>query len=206
VPLLIEAHGHSYRIEDPDGLIGHSLRAGNPYEAKVCEHIYRRGFEGLAVDVGASIGNHSLWFAAVCGLRVIAVEPLDHVRLAKNVALNPELDIEVWPYGLGDRLYTGTVTGAPAHVIGDSFPAGGVRIRRLDDHKLPKVSLLKIDVEGMEPHVLRGGEQTIRRDRPVIYAEAVDAAAHTAVAEILEPLGYEHVKTFGATPLEEWAP
>jgi FkbM family methyltransferase len=172
----------------------------------VLERIYRAGLTGLAVDVGASIGNHALWFAAVCGLRVIAVEPLDHERLSENVALNPDLDIEVWPYALGDRRYTGEVTGAPAHVIGDSFPEDGVRIRRLDDAGVENVSLLKIDVEGMEPQVLSGAVETIQRDRPLIFAEAIDKTAAAHVADILKPLGYRHVKTYGATPLLEWEP
>ncbi len=206
MPLTIEAHDASYKINDPGGIIGKCLKGGDPYERKVLERIYRAGLTGTAVDVGASIGNHSLWFAAVCGLRVIAVEPLDHVRLAENVALNPELDIDVWPYGLGDRLYTGEVTGAPAHVIGESFPDDGVRIRRLDDADVENVALLKVDVEGMEPEVLRGGLETIQRDRPLIFAEAMDRGAHQRVAEILEPLSYRHVKTYGATPLLEWEP
>lgn len=205
-PLTIEAHGASYRINDPGGIIGKCLQGGNPYEAKVLERIYRAELTGLAVDVGASVGNHSLWFAAVCGLRVIAVEPLDFVRLEENVALNPDLDIEVWPYALGDRLYTGQVTGAPAHVIGEDFPHDGVRVRRLDDAELGGVSLLKIDVERMEAAVLRGGIETIRRDRPLIFAEAIDQSAREEVAAVLEPLGYRHVKTYGATPLLEWEP
>lgn len=203
----ITAHGSSYRIKDPGGIIGKCLVEGNPYERKVLEQIYREDLAGgLAVDVGASVGNHALWLAAICGMRVIACEPLDFARLQENVTLNPELDIEVWPYGLGDRLYTGAVTGAPAHVIGETFPADGVRIRRLDDAGLDRVSLLKIDVEGMEPDVLRGGMETIQRDLPLIYAEAIDQEASDRLAEILIPLGYRHTKTFGATPLEEWRP
>ncbi len=204
--LTIEAHDASYRINDPGGIIGKCLRGGDPYERKVLERIYRANLSGTAVDVGASIGNHALWFAAVCGLRVIAVEPLDHVRLAENVALNPDLDIEVWPYALGDRRYTGDVTGAPAHVIGESFPEAGVRIRRLDDAEVTDVSLLKIDVEGMEPQVLAGAVETIQRDWPLIFAEAIDTDARRRVAAVLEPLGYRHVKTYGATPLLEWEP
>jgi FkbM family methyltransferase len=206
MPLTIEAHGASYRVNDPGGIIGNCLKAGSPYERKALERIYRAGLTGTAVDAGAGIGNHTLWFAAVCGLRVIAVEPLDHVRLAENVALNPDLDIEVWPWGLGDRRYTGSVTGAPAHVIGDSFPDAGVRIRRLDDANLDSVSLLKIDVEGMEPQVLAGALHTIQRHRPLIFAEAINDDARRRVAAILEPLGYRHVKTYGATPLLEWEP
>jgi len=205
--LRIRAHDRSYRINDPGGLIGKSLRAGVPYEARVLQHIYRKGLIGLAVDIGASVGNHTLWFAAICGLRVIAVEPLDFERLRANVALNPDLDIEVWPWALGETYGCGTVIGAPAHAIGDSFPADGVKIQPLDGQDIGEpVVLLKIDVEGMEPEVLRGAERTIRNDRPLIFAEAQDEAADERVADILEPLGYTRGKVFGATPLWEWIP
>lgn len=203
----ITAHGRSYRINNPGGIIGKCLEGGDPYERKVLEQIYRENLAGkLAVDVGASVGNHTLWLAAVCEMRVIAVEPLDFERLKENVALNPDLDIEVWDYALGDRLYTGAVTGAPAHVIGESFPADGVRIRRLDDLAPGRVSLLKIDVEGQEPNVLLGAMETIKADRPLVYAEAITKRASKRLAQILEPLGYTHTKTFGSTPLEEWRP
>lgn len=204
--LVISAHGCTYRIEDPGGLIGSSLSHGVPYEKRVLEHIYRKKLHGLAVDVGASIGNHTLWLSAVCGLKVIAVEPLDFVRLRENVARN-DLDgqVTVWPCALGDLPGRGQVTGPPAHVVGQGFPENGqVPIARLDEFALADLVLLKIDVEGMEPEVLRGGIETIRAQRPLIYAEAVDDAAHDRVAAVLEPLGYEHTKTFGATPLLEW--
>lgn len=205
----IAAHGRAYRIEaDRESLIGRSLAAGNPYEARVLEHIHRRGFEGLALDVGASLGNHALWLAVICGLEVIAAEPLDHARLRRNVALNELEDrITVWPLALGEAPGRASVNGAPAHVIGREFPVDGkVPIARLDDFQLSDLAIVKIDVEGMEPEVLRGALGTIRRERPVIYAEAQDPAAHDRNAEILTGLGYEHRKTFGATPLEEWEP
>lgn len=205
----ITAHEHSYQIEDPGGLIGRPLAVGVPYEARVLEHIYRQELHGLAIDVGASVGNHSLWLAAICGLRVIAIEPLDYLRLVRNVALNPGLPVEVWPFALGDRSYRGTVTGAPAHTIGDSFPKDGlVSIQRLDDLMASRndVVLLKIDVEGMEPQVLRGAARTIKTCQPLVFAEAQDGEAHARNAEVLDALGYMHTRTFGATPLEEWRP
>jgi FkbM family methyltransferase len=67
------------------------------------------------------MGNHTLWLAAICGLRVIAVEPLDVKRLQANLALN-DLDVTVWPVALGDRAYRGKVRAAPEHMIGLRVP------------------------------------------------------------------------------------
>jgi FkbM family methyltransferase len=204
VPCVIRAHGVRYEIENPgDGVIGKAIRTGNPYEAKVLEHIYRQELEGLAVDVGASIGNHSLWFAAVCGLEVIAIEPIEYERLKRNVDLNGLQDrITVWPVAAGAAPGFAEPLGRGRLRTGE----GPVRVNTIDDQGLENVVLMKVDVEGMEPDVLRGAEQTIREHHPLIFAEAWDGAALTRIAEILEPLGYTHRRNYGATPLGEWYP
>jgi FkbM family methyltransferase len=201
-PLLIKAHGSSYRICDPGGHIGEALHEGRPYEGPLLEHIYARGFTGLAVDAGAHVGNHALWLAVVCGLEVIAVEPLSTPELRRNIALNGlEGRVRIWPFALGAREECKGTTGK-----GRLRGEGEIRVEPLDAADLRGLSLLKVDVEGMEADVLSGGIETIRRERPVIYAEAWDDEAHQRVAEVIEPLGYRHVNTFGATPLEEWEP
>lgn len=212
--LTIEAHGKSYRINDPGGLIGKALQNGNPYEAPVLEYIFQKGYEGVAIDVGASVGNHSLWLAAVCGLDVVAFEPLDYERLQENVNLNPELLIKTHERALGDGGEAKEFRDAPAHVTGRPTTKAGVieavaqmATTRLDDILYPilgPISLMKVDVEGMEPDVLRGAIVTISNFRPDIFAEAEDSEAHDKVAEVLEPFGYKHINTYGATPLEEW--
>lgn len=42
---------------------------------------------------------------------------------------------------------------------------------RLDDLSIEKVSFIKIDVEGAEPSVFRGGKKLIARDKPVVLSE-----------------------------------
>ncbi|HEV2929907.1 MAG TPA: FkbM family methyltransferase, partial [Propionibacteriaceae bacterium] len=84
--------GNRYRIRDPGGggRVAKILRSGTPYEAGVLADMASLGLTGAAVDVGANIGNHSLWLAVVCGLSVEAFEPdpANLSRLRHNVALN----------------------------------------------------------------------------------------------------------------------
>lgn len=182
--------GRRYRIYDPGGggRLAKILRTGAPYESTVLADMAALGVTGTAVDVGANVGNHSLWLTAVCGLRVHAFEPLldNLVQLRANVTLNGlQGRIAVHDVALGDA------DGTAQHVgRGQLTPGGELPVRRLDDYGLTDVSLLKIDVEGTEDKVIRGGMETIRRCRPVIYAEAWDDSYSARTGELLEPLGY----------------
>jgi hypothetical protein len=53
-----------------------------------------------------------------------------------------------------------------------------VQIKRMDDfireENITSVDFIKIDVEGFEYNVLKGGEQTIKEFRPVLFVEVND--------------------------------
>lgn len=60
-------------------------------------------------------------------------------------------------------------------------------LRPLDSYGLfPDV--VKIDVQGLEPSVIRGGLETIRRSRPVVMVEAEQSGGESD--RLLAPLGY----------------
>ncbi len=50
---------------------------------------------------------------------------------------------------------------------------GKVQMVTLDQLKLPRLDLLKLDVEGAELLALRGGERTVREFKPVIIVEVI---------------------------------
>jgi FkbM family methyltransferase len=225
--LRARAHGTVVRMYDTNGKISRCMRRGLFYEHVLLEHIYRKGFTGRAVDVGANIGNHTLWFAIVCGMPTTAFEPIYTEHLRDNIMLNLAGDrAEIESFALGDCDGTATHHGqgrlSPAGADRLADPSGPdvasglrgeigrvVKVRTLDSFNLQNVTMIKIDVEGMEPAVLRGGEKTIRRDRPVIYAETWGPEEHTAISAVLNPWGYQVTARFDGratpTPIEEWS-
>lgn len=216
----ISAHGTSYRIEaDPESRVGKKLAQGIPYEHHLLEDIRAQNLEGVALDIGAHIGNHALYLAAVCGLEVMAFEPLHSAALVGNVELNPGIRVYPLRVALSDQpgwlLPVGA--GRQRAPIGGwgklelescaEGTEGAVRARPLDEFEASRVSVVKIDVEGMEAHVIRGAAETIARCKPLIYVEARDAQAHDEVRTALEPLGYRYAYTVKtATPMQRWDP
>lgn len=139
------------------------------------------------MDVGANVGHHTL-FASGFAARVHAFEPFEPVRaaLVEKIEVNRLDNVEVHPFGLGDRNTSlpfhaplgpnqGTGSFMAEHttntaatiqlpiVVGDEFAQ---RLARLD--------LIKIDVEGFERQVLAGLKETLERLRPAVLFEYSD--------------------------------
>jgi FkbM family methyltransferase len=164
--------------------------------------------DGVAVDVGANIGNHTLFLAAVLDLRVVALEPLAACRavLQHNLALNGLADrVQLLPLAAGAVAGRGTMVVEDPRNSGKSRvspdPTGDVELVRLDDLALPgPVVLLKVDVERMEVQVLQGALALLARDQPLVYVEASEPDALVEIRRLLGPLGYRHVEQFNWTP------
>jgi FkbM family methyltransferase len=73
----------------------------------------------------------------------------------------------------------------------DGSPRRDITIptRRLDDYKLDSVGFVKIDVEGHELSVLRGGSETIRRCLPTILIEIEERHKPNSICDVTEFLG-----------------
>ena len=155
------------------------------------------------IDVGANIGNHSLEFARHFA-KVYAFEPNPHTfkLLSFNADFRP--NIAVFSHGLSDKdedlmLSEDLVNygGSSAVLQFGSDSRVRIKVKRLDDvaEKIRDVSLIKIDVEGMELNVLKGAVETIRSNKPIIAfeqheSEFIDGGETDSIA-FLRSLGYE---------------
>jgi FkbM family methyltransferase len=138
--------------------------------------------DGVFVDVGANVGLHTLAVAAhVADGAVVAFEPhpINHRLLVHNLEQNRLRHVAAENLGLAEAAATLTGT-SPAGGGNWSMASHGdyrfeARLVRLDDylrdHPLPRLDLMKIDVEGAEVRALRGARQTIERFHPLIVFE-----------------------------------
>jgi FkbM family methyltransferase len=159
--------------------------------------------DGVFVDVGANVGIHTLAIARHVseGGAVVAFEPhpVNHRLLVHNLEQNHLRHVVAENVGLAES--AATLTGAARADGGNwSLASHGdyrfeVRLLRLDDywrdHPLPRLDVMKIDVEGAEVRVLRGARQTIARFQPLIVFEVCPSwltKMQTSVVELFAEL------------------
>ena len=177
---------------------------------------------GLYVDVGANIGNHSVFFGKFLADSLLCFEPSNalHVLLERNLRINNVRNYKIFTCALGASRKKGRLVLPDTSVANvgmtrvEEVPSGVgsgeslVEIRSLDDviaeisvgtARAP-VRLIKIDVEGMELEVLKGSEETLQQDKPHLVVEAATNVEKEKLDSYLDRFGYTSVRCFGATP------
>lgn len=151
------------------------------------------------LDIGANVGALTVPLAQHVGPNgaVFAFEPqrICYQALCANVALASLTNVVALNAAVGATEGTITVPYRdPA--TADNFgavelgkPGQPVDVLRLDD--MPKAALVKIDVEGMEPDVLKGGAAYLAEHRPVLYLESDRTERRAELYALLEAAGYD---------------
>lgn len=174
---------------DRGTLIGWSVHFFGTYEAEIRRQIHALLRPGaVAIDVGANVGWHTLLMAAMVTPtgRVYAFEPNPTIRerLAAALRANSLTHVDVDPRALshyeGRSSFVapaaGSVWDGTGHLLGDpSDTAVCVECTTLDAFAkaqgFQRLDLIKIDVEGWELSVLRGGREALESLRPFILFE-----------------------------------
>lgn len=184
-------------------------RYNNYYESGMLDFIKSNIPRGLMIDVGANIGNHSLYFAQYCATNVIAFEPFPETfaLLTQNIQQNRAMNITAVPVGLSDERKETTMSLANENNVGmakvDENGTVYVRLDILDSivtEQTEPITLIKIDCEGHEEKAIRGMLKTIEKHKPALFIECQTEKEYGAIVEILHPLGYKPIYTFNATP------
>lgn len=179
----------------------------------------RRKFHGdgaVAIDCGANIGVHTIeWATAMTGWgSVIAIEAQERIyyALAGNIAVNNCFNAIAMNAAVSST--NGIIKiPMPDYLAPASFGSLELRPRpdtefigqaidyadeatvpvqqlALDTLQLPRVDLIKIDIEGMEMEALAGAVDTIARCRPVVLIEQIKSDRDGMRAWLAER-GYE---------------
>jgi FkbM family methyltransferase len=152
------------------------------------------------LDIGASVGYYSLKLSGLVGKtgRVLAFEPVPSTvdLLTSNVSRAPYENITTFNVAVS---YQTDLVGIVipenfprekyyrAHISSNSPTALSVLSISIDSLDISHpVRLAKIDVEGHEIHVLRGMENLLKRDHPILIVEGVSSE----VNNYLSSLGY----------------
>jgi FkbM family methyltransferase len=160
---------------------------------------------GMTVlEIGANIGTHTVPLAQACAPGPLyAFEPQQRVfqLLCANLALNGVKNAVALPEACGD--HEGHVIVPPVDygaagnfggvsVARESAAVAGTRVRlgTIDALELPACHVIKIDVEGFEPAVLRGAAATIARHKPILYVENDRAENQQEVISLIDAMGY----------------
>lgn len=171
-------------------------------------------FDGVALDIGANIGNHSLYLAKRFN-KVYSFEP--NSRTFKVLKVNAELapNIECFDFGLSNSDCEMSVQVDKSNLGGTTIlhdnkveAAQVINLRRLDSLSMTdgNVKIIKIDVEGHEYEALQGAKQLIKDNQPVILFEQHTRDFKNGVSKViglLEEYGYSRfatVRKFPRTP------
>jgi FkbM family methyltransferase len=189
VPQLIRLPGFVIYVRLDDTAVGATIAAKKIYEPHVTDAIVPFLQSGAVfLDIGANVGYFTLLAASRVGDtgEVIAFEPNpDNCRLLKrSIKENSFKNTRLYPYAVAERkqrlrIYpdtsnsTGLVLGEQSQAAAAAVPLCDVRGVVLDEFmkKCKKIDIVKIDIDGGEPHALEGMRSLISRHRPVLFVE-----------------------------------
>jgi FkbM family methyltransferase len=178
----------------------------------------RRKYSGdgvFALDCGANVGAHTIeWARHMHGWGgALAFEPQERIfyALGGNIALNNCLNAGARWVALGSENKTIHIP-APDYLLPSSF--GSLELRKtertefigqaisydeeqmvpvqqisIDSLILPRVDLMKIDVEGMELDVLEGARNTITKHKSMLLIEVIKTD-RVQLEKVLRRYGY----------------
>jgi FkbM family methyltransferase len=142
--------------------------------------------DDVLFDVGANIGMVSLHAAKICKTVAFEPDPSFRQRLNANMGLNPDRVFALEPIAVSDsdstmQLFTDGADGkSPSLVQNGERPSVTVPARSLDslmtEGRLPRPTVIKLDIEGAEILALRGAKQLLTGlDRPrALFIEVHD--------------------------------
>ena len=153
------------------------------------------------IDIGANIGNHTLYFLNECCAKfVYCFEPVNDVYdiLEKNILINNLSEyVMLVNSAVGSHCGKGRIVSSISKNTGytqiEASLEGDIDIIAVDDMVFDdRVGLVKIDVEGFELSVIQGMQDTLKKYNPFVVVE-IWHKNKDEIESIMKRLGYEFV-------------
>ncbi len=201
---------YTFHVPSLEDHIGRMIvRRQSFYEQDLLERIAQMELCGMYVDIGAHIGNHSVYFArhTKCS-HVVAVEvdpkladicETNLYRYARSYEVHARACYDGSAVRVEELADDNT---GMQRVVADPDGERSTTLREIIGDR--SVSLIKIDVEGAEAVVLRAGMQLLKEQLPVLVIESRTPAELVDMTTLLGPLGYSHGAALAVTPTHIW--
>ena len=157
----------------------------------------------VVFDIGAQAGYFTLIASRLTEEqgKVFTFEPLpENISfIQKHCLLNDCQNVTILDKAVGNTPSKRRFKTTGCSFMGNLSTEGDleVEVASLDqlaaDKQISPPHVIKIEVEGMDYWVLRGGEKLIREHRPIIFIATHGGKNHTRVLEILKEWRYEAV-------------
>lgn len=153
-------------LKTHNDLIGRAVRqTKNYYEHRLLTFIKSKASfsKGVIVDVGANIGNHTMFFANNFDLKVISFEPYpsNFQLLTENVSLNSKnSQVTCIDLALSNEEYYYSFENVHQTNMGmvdikSKIETNGLKTSKLSKLIEDEIAILKIDCEGQSSNVLK---------------------------------------------------
>jgi len=166
--------------------IGRNLIFKNFYEEENLKLFYKfLKLNNLKIetclDVGANIGNHSVFFSNFVK-KIYAFEPNSKAYYLLKINIK-DLNVKTFKVGLSNRNHYSLLAESKFNLGGSNvinkikknhFFTEKIKLVKLDNYKnfiKKKIDLIKIDTEGHELKVLKGMDKIINKNLPIIIFE-----------------------------------
>lgn len=177
------------------------------YEFAMLDFIRNNVKRGVMVDVGANIGNHTIFLAKYCATHVLSFEPFDSTfeLLEKNIIQNNIENVKCVVCGLSNEKKEVYMKSVPGNAGMNKICDDGnllVQVFPLDSiiTTQGEITLIKLDCEGYEEKALLGMIGAIKVHKPALFIECQTETELNSISNILLPLGYSNKKRFNSTP------
>jgi len=223
--IVVERNGLNYEL-DLGQLIDARIYYEGEFEPETSALFRRLVKPGMIVfDIGANVGAHALPLAKLVGTsgHVYMFEPTDWAlkKLKKNLSLNLELThVTVERTVLSDQDVSGQQYSIRSQWQADGVE--GVEEKGMIDHLtldtyctshgIEQVDFIKLDVDGFETRILRGGVKMLESWHPTLLVEMSDywqqqaGDSAEAMIGILDSIGYRYLSEATLEPIDDILP